>query len=534
MKKTLHIVFVLFIAACANRVSPTGGDKDALAPELLEALPADKSLGFTAREIELNFNENVQLSDLQSQLLVSPLMDELPVVRANRRRVTVALPDSLKANTTYTISFGNAIVDVHESNPLKDFQYVFSTGAYLDTLFFKGKVVDAATLAPLKGITVVMYRNQDAFRDSAALLLKPDYFSKSDVSGDFTIRNLPPGDYRVFAFEDKNGNFICDDPATEPLSFTEKITSIPDSIQALLYCAPLAAGKQRVLKANAIDRATVQLVLSRSIKEIRLLEMDGGLWKGVVEVNASRDTIHLYQPDSLQDSLLVFLYDATNIIDTVRLSLLPDPGTTTSKFRLRLFQRASPAVSGPSADWLLQSNHPLLHADSIGVWEDSVTVHYVLPVISGSYNNLLRLTYPWQSGRSYRLMAAPGTIIDRYGLVNDTLRIQWTVPTPESTALLQLKVKGLVSGQNYLVQVLNEKFESLREQRVTADSVLTFAYLEAGKIRLRIVLDADGNGRWTTGDFGERRQPEKVWMYPETPLLRANWELELEFKIATP
>jgi hypothetical protein len=183
---------------------------------------------------------------------------------------------------------------------------------------------------------------------------------------------------------------------------------------------------------------------------------------------------------------------------------------------------------------LLQSNHPLLRADSIGVWEDSVTVHYVLPVISGSYNNLLRLTYPWQSGRSYRLMAAPGTIIDRYGLVNDTLRIQWTVPTPESTALLQLKVKGLVSGQNYLVQVLNEKFESLREQRVTADSVLTFAYLEAGKIRLRIVLDADGNGRWTTGDFGERRQPEKVWMYPETPLLRANWELELEFKIATP
>lgn len=534
MKKALHIVFIFFIAACANRVSPTGGDKDALAPELLEASPADKTLGFSAREIELNFNENVQLSDLQGQLLVSPLMDELPVVRANRRRVTVALPDSLKANTTYTISFGNAIVDVHESNPLKDFQYVFSTGTYLDTLFFKGKVVDAATLMPLKAITVVMYRNKDAFRDSSALLLKPDYFSKTDASGDFTVRNLPPGDYRVFAFEDKNGNFICDDPAAEPFSFSDKVTVVPDTNSALLYCASLAADRQRVLKANAIDRATVQLLLSRPAKELRLLEMDGSPWKGVMDVNASRDTIYLYQPDSLQDSLQVFLYDAMNIIDTVRLSLLPDPGTTTSKFRLRLFQRSSPASGGPSTDWLLQSNHPLLRADSIEVWEDSVTLRRVLPVISGPYNNLLRLTYPWQSGRSYRLMAAPGTIIDRYGLVNDTLRTQWTVPTPESTALLQLKVKGLVAGQDYLVQVLNEKFESLREQKVSGDSVMTFAYLDAGKIRLRIVLDADGNGRWTTGDFGARRQPETVWMYPDTPLLRANWELELEFTITTP
>jgi uncharacterized protein (DUF2141 family) len=202
------ILFALLAAqmqvstGCANIVPPLGGEKDSLPPVLVKVVPGASALNVTGNKITMNFDEFVQLDNVAENVVISPLPKNQPDVKALLRTVTVKLRDSLEPNTTYTVDFGNAIRDVNESNILKNFRYVFSTGAALDTLELKGRVLLAQSGQTDTTLIVMLYRNHT---DSAVVKEKPRYYTKLDGQGRFTFRNLPAGNFSIYTIKDEGG-----------------------------------------------------------------------------------------------------------------------------------------------------------------------------------------------------------------------------------------------------------------------------------------------------------------------------------------
>lgn len=189
---------------CANIVPPQGGLKDTLPPVLRKVTPGDSTTRFADNKISFVFDEYIDLDNAQQNLIMSPVPNSVPNVSRKLNTMTVKLRDSLEPNTTYSINFGNTIKDVNEGNIMKNYTYIFTTGTYFDSLQFAGKVILAETGGIDTTLTVMLHRNKD---DSALIKEKPRYVTKTDNTGSFRFRNLPPGTYYVYALKDEGGSY---------------------------------------------------------------------------------------------------------------------------------------------------------------------------------------------------------------------------------------------------------------------------------------------------------------------------------------
>ncbi len=206
--KILGIISLLFIGVsvissgvgCAGMTPPTGGPRDSLPPVIMNVTPKDSTLNFTGKKIEIQFDEFVQVSEVQKNMLVSPTPKIPPTVEARLRTVSVTLRDTLDENTTYVLDFGNAIRDYNESNALKNYRYIFSTGRYLDSLELGGKVTIAETGRTDSTLIVMLHTS---FADSAVIKERPRYVARVDSTGRFLFQNLAPGRYAIYAMKDE-------------------------------------------------------------------------------------------------------------------------------------------------------------------------------------------------------------------------------------------------------------------------------------------------------------------------------------------
>lgn len=210
--KNIIVVFVIVVtgaititggSGCANIIPPSGGPRDSLPPLLLSADPGDSTRNFNAKKIVFEFDEYVEVQNIQQNLLVSPVPNINPFVESKLKTVTVRLKDTLEPNTTYSISFGDAINDFNEGNVLKNFTYVFSTGPSIDSMELKGNVIVAETGNIDSTLIVMLYKNMD---DSAVVKERPRYIAKLDNQGSFTFKNLPAGTFALYALKDEGGS----------------------------------------------------------------------------------------------------------------------------------------------------------------------------------------------------------------------------------------------------------------------------------------------------------------------------------------
>jgi len=201
----LSIIIINSIGSsgCANILPPTGGPKDTIPPVLVSAIPKNISLNFNAKQIVFTFDEYVTIDRIQDNLIVSPTPKINPIVYSKLKTVTIKLKDTLQPNTTYQINFGKAIKDVDEGNILKNFTYIFSTGTYIDSLQFSGRVIVAKTGRPDSTLIVILHKNLD---DSAVVKDRPRYVTTVDTAGHFTFRYVAPGTYALYAMKDESGS----------------------------------------------------------------------------------------------------------------------------------------------------------------------------------------------------------------------------------------------------------------------------------------------------------------------------------------
>jgi len=200
----LFIPKILVLSGCATIVPPQGGFRDSLPPVLVKANPKDSALNFRGNKITLSFDEFVELQNAQQNVIITPIPQNNPGVDAKLNTVIVKLKDSLEANTTYTISFGDAIQDINERNVLKNFTYRFSTGPAMDSLKLSGKVILAETGKPDTTLIVMLHKNG---KDSAVMNEKPRYITKLNQKGEFTFQNLPAATYYIYAVFAEGGSY---------------------------------------------------------------------------------------------------------------------------------------------------------------------------------------------------------------------------------------------------------------------------------------------------------------------------------------
>ena len=197
-------------SGCAQIGMPTGGPRDSLPPVLVSAVPPNKTINFKENRITFTFDEYVHLQDLQKYLLVAPVPKIIPNINSKLRTVTIKIRDTLQPNTTYSFQLGNAIQDINENNPARNFTYVFSTGTYIDSLAFNGNVILAETGKTDSTLFVLLYKNLD---DSAVYKEKPRYVARLDSSGKYQFQNLAEGTYHLYALKDESGQKMYNNPS---------------------------------------------------------------------------------------------------------------------------------------------------------------------------------------------------------------------------------------------------------------------------------------------------------------------------------
>lgn len=500
------MVVALCIYACANRGYPEGGPKDETPPQVVEEVPLSYTTNFKAKRVNIYFDEFVQLNDINNKFIFSPPVKKDPKVSLKGKYVQVAIPDSLRENTTYSLDFADAIVDNNESNPLGFYRYVFSTGERIDTLELGGTVVNAESYEPVMGVLVALYEKSG---DSIPLKELPDYIARTDSSGNFRLTNLREGHYRVMAIEDANRDkmytpesemfawmdttvFPIVEPATRVDTFRviEKIveadTILRDSIVRTDY---LAYGPSNLYLRLFLEKLTQLYLVEDDRKEREQLNfifsipgengLEVTLWDTLAteplpqdwyfkEHSAGNDTLTLWIKDST-----VYKKDTLNVI----LSYMRSDSTgqwerysDTARYTFRAkekkegkskkkdedapkveFLEIKSNISGDldlGARLYLEFSRPINKSmlDSIRVLEKVDTVYQLIPfqVVEDSLRvRRVFVDAAWKAGGEYQLQIDSATIYDIYGRFNDKLEKKFKVRTEEYYGKIMVNVRGV-------------------------------------------------------------------------------------------
>lgn len=318
----LFIILIIFLlCSCAQVVMPGGGPKDVTPPRVVKYIPDSASTNFYSKSIGIFFDEYIQLKNLQNQLIISPPLAKVPVIKAKDKTVNISFDkdEMLKPNTTYVISFGDAIQDVNENNPKADFKYVFSTGDYIDSLSVSGKVQTAFDHRTQKDILVMLYKDVS---DSVIYKSLPDYFTKTNENGSFKITNLSPGKYKIIALTDKNANYKYDD--SENIAFIDTLIDVSSNKKLLLELFDEPPRKFQLKKHVYNSYGKIDFYFNKgsdsiTIKPINYVFNNSDV---IVDYSQNNDTLTYWFRNIEKDSLMLQLSNGYKIIDTIKLKLI--------------------------------------------------------------------------------------------------------------------------------------------------------------------------------------------------------------------
>ena len=532
LKKLLGLLFVAFMVLalwqCAKRGSPSGGPKDITPPKLTRTEPENFSTNFKAKKIRLYFDELIKLEDVQNQLVVSPPFKNPATITpmgAPSKYIEVVIKDTLRENTTYTINFGQSIVDNNEGNPNSFLSYVFSTGDYLDSLTLSGAVKDAINRKADEFISVMLYEIDSTYTDSTIYKQPPMYITNTgDSLPFFELRNLKAGKYALFGLKDVNKNNMFDQ-GQDKIGFIEDTITLPtDSIyginlfrEQLNYkpSVPSLAANNKIIFGYQGDYRDMVIetltTLPDSVSTAILKERD-------------KDTLNYwFTPTDLDSIIFTVRNDKVQVLDTFTVKMRNLPMDSL---------KVSSSVNGTfnfEDTFSILVNTPIAAMDTSNISlmvSDSIPAPYTYQL--DTLGNKIDFDFETEPNQKYSFSLLPGAITDFFGIQNDTLAYNLSTSSFADYGNLRMILSGEVEFP-VIVQLTNEKGEVQREIFATEPQAFEFNNLNPGNYVARIIFDENGNGKLDTGNYLEKRQPEEISYYPGTIEIRANWEKEETF-----
>jgi len=535
MRNQLRLLFLVlticFLGSCALQVAPTGGEKDVKPPQVLKAVPENFSTGFHTNEVVLTFDEFIQVKEIGTQLVVSPPLKYPVTTQLRKKKLHLIFGDTLLPNTTYTLNFGNAISDFNEGNVLDSFQYVFSTGDHLDSLFVSGEVENAFDKKPVENALVMLYKERD---DSLPYKKAPLYFGKTNKSGMFKIRNISPGRYKIFGIKETIPDYLYNSPE-EDVAFTD--SSIEAGSENIKLAMFRESGIAQLSRIGSEEPGKVIAVFTQRMDSMsyHFLSDTSALKFYATEWNDKRDTLIFWYRNFLSDSLqLIFNTGPKQDTSTTRLFRFEGKQNPRRRFELKI--QTTTADAGKQdleKDFIIEFNHPLsgISLDSIRLMEDSVPVSRKTFHFSDSLHRKLHLVYPWKENRKYELYIPPGTATDIFGFKNDTTKVSFSSHEKNDYGSLTVRLRNTEYKFPLFFQIINEQEIVYRTSTVGKDSVLVFENLLPKQYRLKVIEDANKNERWDTGNYLKHVLPERVVYYPELVIIRSNWDVDVKWDL---
>lgn len=550
---------VIFSHSCANTTTPpTGGPKDTIPPLITEVYPAlgQTNVPTKKTKLEIKFDEYVVVKDPKS-LFLSPPLEKSAQFKIRGKSVIVYFENDLDSNKTYTLDITNAIADNNEGNMFPGYTLVFSTGDKIDSMMVTGVVQDCNTLQPIKGATVMLYKDH---ADSAIFLKRPDAAVKTDEWGFFCLRNIQDTIYRAYAIIDENNNNKYE-AETEKVAFIDSLfkpinfvgDSIPelmkydmkDTVNCLARKTELTLNifrekpsKQLIVNKERIGERTAYITFMAPYAQIDSIWIKGvPKEKLITQFNLIQDSLEIWvndpkpQPDTLFLNVKYMKTDTLGMLNSfVEEIKLAKPksllvGKTAKKDIKKedttcVFTLDAKPELVEQYGFVMEFKYPVVKEAF-----DSISLKSINPRQQESFGkftvtrdslNLRKYTImpkdKFQQGWEYILKVPHRVFSDINGFYNDSTEVKVSLPKDDKLSSIMLVLTGVKN--KYIVDLLNEKRDKvIRSFIIDKDQTLLFPYIKAGKYSIRFTEDLNGNGLVDTGNLLEHKQPEKVLFY---------------------
>ena len=525
------IVLVLSFSQCAKKGRPDGGPKDEDAPLFVTANPPYETINFDKNEINIYFNEYIKLKDLSKQLIISPpLNPENPPLISPQgspsKYINIQILDTLLENSTYIFDFGNSVQDNNESNTLERFKYVFSTGAYIDSLTLSGSVKNSFKSESVENIKLLLYRLDSAYTDSAVYNRKPDYVTSTLDSSNYEFSNLRKGNYLLVALNDARSDYVFN-PKTDEIGFLKDTISLPrDSI----IKTELSIFKEELpyIFRRGKEIRKGQLIFGYQGKpsnlKIENLSAVPDNFQTIIFPEKDKDTLNLWHSPIEKDSL-IFKISNNNIIDTITVALRKkqlDSLTVT---------KITGGVLNIKDTLFFSTNNPIIKIDTSKinfVHTDSIYITY--KAFISKKESSVGFLFEKKFKTSYKLNLYPDALVDIFETSNDTVTSQFRTRSIEDYGEISLAIQN-PEKVPVIIQLTDINDVTVAQETSSENKTISFNYLIPKKYKIRIIYDTNNNGKWDTGNYLEKKQPEPVQYFPEVQEIRPNWVLNEVIKI---
>lgn len=587
------LLIIAIVTACAKISAPAGGARDRLPPKVLESSPPNGTVNFDDDRLSVTFDEYVVLDNINEKFMVSPPMKQKPRVYTRGKSVRVEYQDELRDSTTYTFYFMDAIRDLNEGNILPDYRLAVSTGSFIDSLSVTGNVFMLPSLDPPESAVVLLYRNLNdtavvkLFPDYLSRVDEKGYFRIDNVrEGTYRLYALKDDDNsknynrseELFGFMDSvitvtpEKNFLPPDldtaslkplvpkkTAPQPVKITKttssakKETEEPEEPEKtgdnrMMMFAPLRTN--RYLSKSERTRAyklTYILSVPPDTMDFDLRLIDIPEEDYMIETTPDRDTVTVWITDSTSyakspistivrypftDSLGIHVYKEDTIPMRFTTPRAPRSGVV-KRTMLSLQSNLSGALK-PGTIGRFSAETPLRDPDTskIRLYEIAekkrIRIPFALTRDSSSSGKLI-LDTKLEEGKSYLFIADSTSISNIFDEHIDSVAYNFSIRETSSFSKLEVIIDN--AGGRNIIQLLNPEEKVLAQSIIEGDGTLTFTLLDKGTYRLRAITDANGDGKWTTGDFFVKRQPEPVTYFTNDIEIPEGWDARETFDL---
>jgi Bacterial Ig-like domain len=514
--------FALVIASsCAQVRGLSGGEKDAKAPLVVSYSPANMSTYFVSKRVEIEFDEYVNLTNIQQELVVSPPMQTAPKVVVKHKSVIVSWKDALQPNTTYTFNFGDGVTDVNENNKAQDLKYIFSTGPIIDSLKIQGQVTDVILDAPAADYKILLFENDTTIFSKKP---RPIYFTKTKKDGSFKIENMRPGEFHAYALNDLNSNYRWD--AAEAIAFLNSPIILPNTDSTLIK---LDASIPRLDKPIVSDydtdsTGTIEFEWDPFYTPLTVYSLRSIPVK--IKTNAHTDTVVAMLQGPATNSFEKVVVNWNNIMfDTLQV-----PFYSKAQAQPFLLQHnVAKKITTTDSIFISAKNNLLLNNKSnIILQEDSVPIP--ADVLENPEGYLIKAAL--KEGKKYDLQILSGSFVNQVGANNQPLNISFSTYKKEELGEIKLNILLPENGTKNVLVVTNKEGKKIIETKNITSGEIVLGQLLPGEYEAALLIDSNANGLFDPAVLKTKIATEKIYRNKTKMVVRANWEVKVDWDLS--